>query len=66
MSSRGEVVVTFLAMLELIRLRQLAAVQDGPLQPIRICRTPEGILGVPSETPSSVEGTGQLGDNSAV
>jgi len=59
-------VVTFLAMLELIRLRQLAAVQDGPLQPIRIRRTPEGILGVPSETHSSVEGTGQLGDNSAV
>ena len=66
MSSRGEVVVTFLAMLELIRLRQLAAVQDGPLQPIRIRRTPEGILGVPSETPSSAEGTGQLGDISAV
>ena len=65
MSSRGEVVVTFLAMLELIRLRQLAAVQDGPLQPIRIRRTPEGILGVPSETPSSAEGTGQLDDISA-
>ena len=31
MSSRGEVVVTFLALLELIRLQQLTALQDGPL-----------------------------------
>jgi segregation and condensation protein A len=66
MSSRGEVVVTFLAMLELIRLRQLAAVQEGPLQPIRIRRTPEGVLGVPTEVVSIEEGTGQPSDNSAV
>jgi segregation and condensation protein A len=66
MSSRGEVVVTFLAMLELIRLRQLAAVQEGPLQPIRIRRTPEGVLGVPTEVVSIEEGTGQASDNSAV
>lgn len=66
MSSRGEVVVTFLAMLELIRLRQLAAVQEGPLQPIRIRRTPEGVLGVPTEVVSTEEGTGQPSDNSAV
>ena len=66
MSSRGEVVVTFLAMLELIRLRQLAAVQEGPLQPIRIRRTPEGVLGVPTEVISTEEGTGQPSDNSAV
>ena len=66
MSSRGEVVVTFLAMLELIRLRQLAAVQEGPLQPIRIRRTPEGVLGVPTEVVSTEEGTGQASDNSAV
>jgi len=66
MSSRGEVVVTFLAMLELIRLRQLAAVQEGPLQPIRIRRTPDGVLGVPTEVVSTEEGTGQPSDNSAV
>jgi len=66
MSSRGEVVVTFLAMLELIRLRQLAAVQEGPLQPIRIRRTPDGVLGVPTEVVLTEEGTGQPSDNSAV
>ena len=42
MSSRGEVVVTFLALLELIRLRQLMARQEGPLKPIFIQRAPEG------------------------
>ena len=66
MSSRGEVVVTFLAMLELIRLRQVAAVQEGPLKPIRIRRTPEGILGVPMESLPTEEGTGQPSGDSAV
>lgn len=66
MSSRGEVVVTFLAMLELIRVRQLAAVQDGPLQPIRIRRTPDGVLGVPTEPMVVEEGTSQPSESSAV
>ncbi len=37
-TSRSEVVVTFLALLELIRLRQLAAVQREPFGEIEICR----------------------------
>ena len=72
MSSRGEVVVTFLALLELIRLQQLTAVQDGPLLPIRIHRALEPALestssGVQeSVPPNDGEGAGQSPDLSAV
>jgi segregation and condensation protein A len=38
-TSRSEVVVTFLALLELIRLKQLSAVQQEPFGEIEICRT---------------------------
>lgn len=71
-SSRGEVVVTFLALLELIRLQQLAAWQEGPLMPIRIRRAPEPVLeNLPSSVPEGVpqipgEGAGQSPDLSAV
>ena len=71
-SSRGEVVVTFLALLELIRLQQLAAWQEGPLMPIRIRRAPEPVLeSLPSSVPEGVpqipgEGAGQSPDLSAV
>jgi segregation and condensation protein A len=37
-TSRSEVVVTFLALLELIRLKQLTAVQLRPFGEIEICR----------------------------
>jgi segregation and condensation protein A len=37
-TSRSEVVVTFLALLELIRLKQLGAVQPEPFGEIEICR----------------------------
>jgi len=72
MSSRGEVVVTFLALLELIRLQQLTALQDGPLLPIRIHRCSEPVLeSMPSGVQESVppndgEGAGQSPDLSAV
>ena len=72
MSSRGEVVVTFLALLELIRLQQLTALQDGPLLPIRIHRSLEPALeSVPSGVQESVppnegEGAGQSPGLSAV
>ena len=71
-SSRGEVVVTFLALLELIRLQQLAAWQEGPLMPIRIRRAPEPVsenipLSVSEGVPQiSGEGAGQSPDLSAV
>jgi segregation and condensation protein A len=41
-TSRSEVVVTFLALLELIRLKQLAAVQREPFGEIEICRAAPG------------------------
>ena len=71
-SSRGEVVVTFLALLELIRLQQLAAWQEGPLMPIRIRRALEPVsenlpLSVPEGVPQIPgEGAGQSPDLSAV
>jgi len=71
-SSRGEVVVTFLALLELIRLQQLAASQEGPLMPIRIRRAPEPVLeNLPLIVPEGFpqipgEGAGQSPDLSAV
>ena len=37
-TSRSEVVVTFLALLELIRLKQLTALQREPFGEIEICR----------------------------
>jgi segregation and condensation protein A len=37
-TSRSEVVVTFLALLELIRLKQITAVQDEPFAEISLCR----------------------------
>ena len=37
-TSRSEVVVTFLALLELIRLKQITAVQDEPFAEIALCR----------------------------
>jgi segregation and condensation protein A len=47
-TSRSEVVVTFLALLELIRLKQLAAVQREPFGEIEICRlTPAPSLAAP-------------------
>jgi segregation and condensation protein A len=38
MTSRSEVVVTFLALLELIRLKQLTAMQNEPFGEINLCR----------------------------
>jgi segregation and condensation protein A len=60
MSSRGEVVVTFLALLELVRLRQLMARQEGPLRPIFIQRAPEGMATAPILAEGEGDGTGQL------
>jgi len=56
-ANRIEVVATFLALLELIRLKQLAAVQSEPFGEIEICRaptpvvapTPQGELALASE-----------------
>jgi segregation and condensation protein A len=37
-ASRAEIVVTFLALLELVRLKQLRCKQDGPFGGIELCR----------------------------
>jgi segregation and condensation protein A len=55
-TSRSEVVVTFLALLELIRLKQLAAVQREPFGEIEICRAASAPQ-LPAPTPSADTGT---------
>jgi segregation and condensation protein A len=50
-SSRSEVVVTFLALLELIRLKQVQAVQEQPFSEIEISRAPEPVAEEPSAAP---------------
>jgi segregation and condensation protein A len=64
--SRTEVVVTFLAMLELIRLRQVVATQESPFGEIEIAR----VTGGPEEPEAvsvveSTEGLSDLGDSPA-
>jgi len=54
-TSRSEVVVTFLAVLELIRLKQITALQREPFGEIEICRvmlTPELAAPAPSPDPN--------------
>jgi segregation and condensation protein A len=53
-TSRTEVVVTFLALLELIRLKQLTALQREPFAEIEICRA-EPVL--PAATTAAAEAT---------
>ena len=58
--SRTEVVVTFLALLELIRLKQIAALQPEPFGEIEICRAePAGASPAtpPAPAPSADEST---------
>jgi segregation and condensation protein A len=60
-TSRSEVVVTFLALLELIRLKQLTAIQAEPFGEIQICQAepapsataPEAVPQTPQPNPSS-------------
>jgi segregation and condensation protein A len=65
-ATRTEIVVTFLALLELIRLKQIAAVQPEPFGEIEICRAAGGANSKPAgvgdsespavaETPSSLQ-----------
>ncbi|HWI57143.1 MAG TPA: segregation/condensation protein A [Bacillota bacterium] len=54
-TSRFEVVVTFLAMLELIRLKQITAVQTDPFAEIEICRI--AALDNPPATDAATEPT---------
>jgi Uncharacterized conserved protein len=58
-TSRSEVVVTFLALLELIRLKQLVVTQPQPFGDIEICRAPTpapAAAGVTTEASSSTAG----------
>jgi segregation and condensation protein A len=48
-ASRTEIVVTFLAVLELIRLRQIDVTQDGPFAPIELVRAAVAIVTEPED-----------------
>jgi segregation and condensation protein A len=52
-SSRSEVVATFLALLELIRLKHLAAIQDEPFGEIVICRVDKPPAEAAARTPDT-------------
>jgi segregation and condensation protein A len=52
-TSRTEVVVTFLALLELIRLKQLTVTQREPFAEIEICRSAATTGVAPNETPQA-------------
>jgi segregation and condensation protein A len=66
-TSRSEIVVTFLALLELIRLKQLLAFQREPFGEIEICRAAPGAAAAgpaplqpqPAGAPATTEATGQ-------
>jgi hypothetical protein len=62
-ANRWEVICTFLALLELIRLKQLSCVQPEPFAEIEICRAkPEdgGSRPAAEEAPAEESGQGQL------
>ena len=54
-TSRTEVVVTFLALLELIRLKQLLITQLEPFDEIQILRAPSAVAVPPAETDAPTE-----------
>jgi len=54
-TSRSEVVVTFLALLELIRLKQLVAMQADPFGEIEICAAPPANHSVSESSPPASE-----------
>lgn len=58
-TSRTEVVVTFLAMLELIRLKQIVAVQESPFGEIDLCPAP-------TPTPSADDPMASVVENPAI
>lgn len=51
--NKFEIVTIFLAILELIRLKEIVAVQAGPFSEIKIERNPENIKPVPHKIASS-------------
>jgi segregation and condensation protein A len=52
-TTRSEVVVTFLALLELIRLKQLVAVQKEAFGEIEICRADPVAVSLPTDPPAA-------------
>jgi segregation and condensation protein A len=59
--SRAEVICTFLALLELIRLKQLVCVQPEPFAEIEISRAEQIVP--PAKTPAATEPTAAVGNN---
>jgi segregation and condensation protein A len=60
-TSRSEVVVTFLAILELIRLKQLVATQSESFGEIELCRGPQTAESQPALAPATGADPWQLG-----
>jgi segregation and condensation protein A len=56
-TTRTEVVVTFLALLELIRLKQLTAVQREPFGEIEICQPPPPVQAAQQTSPTEPAAT---------
>jgi segregation and condensation protein A len=54
-TSRSEVVVTFLALLELIRLKQLTVLQPEPFGEIEVCRVEPAAAGATEAVPTKAE-----------
>jgi segregation and condensation protein A len=60
-ANRSEVVCTFLALLELIRLKQLVCVQPEPFAEIEISRAEQIVS--PAKTPAATEPTAAVENN---
>jgi len=58
-ASRTEMVVTFLAMLELIRLKQLSITQPEPFGEIEVCRKDQPMDPPPQPAPEAAEAVGE-------
>jgi segregation and condensation protein A len=55
-ATRTEVVVTFLAVLELIRLKQIGVAQESPFSPIELVKLDQPSAFVPDDVPEEIEG----------
>src|SRR3989338_2061303 len=59
--SKMEIIVTFLAVLELIRLKEIRAVQESSFEDIQIMKNAENMA--PADPPKDDQGRGEGGDN---
>lgn len=65
-TTRTEVVVTFLAMLELIRLKQIIITQPAPFSEIEITRAPEPVAAAAPASPAEVPATAATAETGSI